>query len=170
MGYEGPHRVACLLDKIYLIQQPPVIPARDTLQVVILDIRYLAPLYLVYTQKNSYCKTISLFINYSKPFWNTESNISRSTHYSPNHDHQYPVHSLHEGYFRRGCSNEFEREGCCSASYDETSYQQWNPSTLPRHFSHLFTELRLQIREEWVAAERPQIISLETSPGNDQRN
>jgi hypothetical protein len=41
---------------------------------------------------------------------------------------------------------------------------------LPRHFSYLFTELRLQIWEERVAAERPQFISLETSPGNDQRS
>jgi hypothetical protein len=39
--------------------------------------------------------------------------------------------------------------------------------TPPQHFSLLSTELRLQIREERVAAEKPQIISFEMSLGND---
>ena len=37
----------------------------------------------------------------------------------------------------------------------------------PREFRYLAAELRLQIWEARVAAEKPRIISLEASPGND---
>lgn len=45
---------------------------------------------------------------------------------------------------------------------DSTTHQ-----TPPTEFRNLAAELRLQIWEARVAAEKPQIISLETSPGND---
>ena len=45
---------------------------------------------------------------------------------------------------------------------DSTTHQ-----TPPREFRNLAAELRLQIWEARVAAEKPQIISLETSLGND---
>jgi hypothetical protein len=44
-----------------------------------------------------------------------------------------------------------------------------NHQTLPRHFSNLSTEQRLQIWEVRVAAEKPQIIGRETRPGNDPK-